>query len=113
MTINTNMNRKERRAARKLGAVVISHGRLQCDDPNDGLPVECYVCGAAHKAHGLVRIEDGRSIKIAALCDACLAGEKDQQIMRKFLNAPDFEISDEVTIEQLTALADKQAMTEH
>ena len=68
---------------------------------------------AARKAHGLVRVERKRSIKIAPLCDACLAGDKDRQIMRKFLNAPDFEIGDRVTSEQLTALADKQAMTEH
>jgi hypothetical protein len=106
------MNRQERRAARKGGMLLISSGYLLPLDLNYELPVECYVCGAAHKAHGLVRIEDGRSTLDAPICASCVAGGPDEKIARKFLNAPDMKISD-VTAEQFTALAEKQAMTEH
>lgn len=93
------MNRKERRAARHEGEMIlVNRGHLLPLDPNHGLPVRCYVCNAAHKARGIVRIEDKSSILNAPLCDACLNDDSHQQIMRKFLNAPDFEIS-EVTIQ--------------
>ena len=113
MTMNNHMNRKERRAAFKRGAIFVDRGHLQPRDPNYGLPVKCYVCGADHKAYGLTRVEDKRSILDAPLCDVCLAGDPhDHQIIRKFLNAPDLNVS-EVTTEQLTALAEKQSKTEH
>ena len=109
------MSRKERRAARKLGAIFVDSGCLQARDPNYGLPVECYVCGAAHKALGVASIEGRLPTTHVPLCDAGLAGDSEERIIRKLYNTPDLEISDggEVTMEQLTALADKQAMTEH
>jgi hypothetical protein len=51
--MNNHMNRKERRAARKGDALFVRCGYLLPRDLNYGLPVECYVCGAAHKARHL------------------------------------------------------------
>ena len=109
-------NRHERRKARKGDVITVDIGRLQQRDPNYGLPVSCYVCGAAHTASGLARIQDKRSTKNVALCDACLAdGTVDHLVVRKFLGASGMTFSEggKVTTEQIIALADKQDTTEH
>ena len=111
------MNRHERRAARKHGAVVkIDRGRLQERDQNYGLAVGCYVCGRPHKASGFVHVCDSRSSIYAALCEPCLvSGDANDDILRKYLNAPALEVIDkgEATTEQIEALANKRDETEH
>jgi hypothetical protein len=111
-------NRHERRQAAKLqhGEVILIHyGQLLERDQNYGLPVQCYVCGAPHKALGLARIEQKRSTTDVPLCDECLASDSKGDIIRKYTNAPDLKISEggELTAEQLTAIVDKQDTTEH
>ena len=115
------MNRHERRAARKHGAVVkIDRCRLLEFDRNYGLPVVCYVCDTPHKALGLARIRDSRSTTDATidvpLCEPCLvSSDTDNAVIRKFLSAPDLEVFDkgEATTEQIEALTNKQDETEH
>lgn len=90
-------------------AIFADVGYLSERDLNYGLPVNCYVCGTAHKAFGLVRIKDDRSTIVVPLCEACCAPDKMDAIVRIFLNAPDLEIrkGGEATTEQLLAMAEK------
>jgi hypothetical protein len=108
-------NRHQRHAARKRGVIVTDFGHLDPRNRNYGLPVNCYVCGAAHKAFGLARIQ-GQSTIDVPLCEACLeSDERGNDVIRKYLNAPDLKINEggEATTEQLIAMADKQDTTEH
>jgi hypothetical protein len=109
------MNRHDRRAARKRGETIfIDYGCLLERDQNYGLPVECYVCATAHKASGIARIDDKQSTTIVPLCEACLAC-RGNDVARKYLNAPDLEISEggEATTEQVLAMAERRHATEH
>jgi hypothetical protein len=107
------MNRHERRRAAKTerGDVTnVSLGHLQQRDPNYGVPVNCYVCGAPHKALGLARISDKSGATDVPICDACLCTpQADQRIMRKYWNAPDLTVRDggKATTEQLDAIVEK------
>jgi hypothetical protein len=83
---------------------------------NYGLPVNCYVCGTAHKAFGLARINQGPSTTDVPLCEACLGSdERGDDVLRNFLNAPDLKIDKggQATTEQIGAMADKLNATEH
>ncbi len=113
---------KKRRAAKRRGdvkrgdATYVAYGHLQERDQNYGLSVNCYVCGAPHKAFGVARIRDKSGTIHVPLCEACLHSDlHEQAIMRKFWNAPNLEISEggEATTEQVMAAAEKQDKTEH
>lgn len=109
-----SVGRNQRRAAKKRsGAIFVSYGFLLERDQNYGLPVACYVCGAAHKACGLARIQDQSGTTDVALCERHIAAE--DAIIRKFLNAPDLEINKggEATTEQVLAMAEKQDAKQH
>lgn len=84
-------------------------------DNNFGPRLECYVCGAPHKARGLARIRRDQSTTNVPLCEPCVASHPADAIMRKFSNGPDLEISDggELTEEEVMAFADKRDTTEH
>ena len=77
--------------------------------------LECYVCGAPHKARGIARIRRDQSTTNVPLCEPCVASHPADAIMRKFSNAPDLEISDggELTEEEVMAFADKRDTTVH
>jgi hypothetical protein len=115
------MNRHERRAAIKRGDVIfIDYGNLLERDQNYGLSVVCYVCATPHNASGLARITDKSGLEHVALCQSCLQSARDdgvtkERVYRKFLNAPDLEISEGgvATTEQVMALAEKQGVTAH
>ncbi|QIG97523.1 hypothetical protein [Bradyrhizobium sp. 6(2017)] len=111
------MNRRDRRAARKRGdMILIDYGHLLERDQNYGLSVACYVCATAHKASGIARIEDKRSSTIVPLCEACpTSDDRGNDVARKYLNAPDLEISEggEATTEQVLAMAERQHGTAH
>jgi hypothetical protein len=103
-------------------AAFVDYGRLLERDPNYGLPVNCYVCDAPHKALGFARIQDKSGTTHVPLCERCFRAVEDTRgshtqhtILRKFFNAPDLEISEggEATTEQLLALAEKKDKTEH
>ncbi len=84
-------------------------------DPNFGSPKDCYVCGIEHSAYGIVRIE-GSSVVNFPICEPCLAADKSSKnAMRKFIHAADvaFVEGGEATTEQIHAMADKLATTEH
>jgi|tagenome__1003787_1003787.scaffolds.fasta_scaffold20938743_2 hypothetical protein len=86
-------NRHERRAALKVGAILVDIGRLMQRDANYGLPVDCLLCGTKHAAAGLARIQK-RSTTHVPLCDPCLTSGDDvtDRIARRYLNAPDLVI---------------------
>jgi hypothetical protein len=96
-------------------AVFIDCGYLSKRDPNYGIPVECYVCATPHKAFGLARIEDKSGTTYVPLCQPCLQADDTKPIARKYLAAPDLEISEggDATTEQVFALVEKQDVTEH
>jgi hypothetical protein len=107
-------NRHDRRTTRKRGALIIHYGHLDPRDPNYGLPMDCYACGATHSASGAACIE-GQSTIHVPLCEVCLASdEAEKVVVRKFLNAPDLKIREggETTTEQFIALAEKLDSTE-
>jgi hypothetical protein len=113
-------NRQQRRAARKGKPIrIIDIGTLQSREPNYGLPVRCYLCGADHNGYGLARIHDPQSANPpfhVPLCEKCrTSGDAANAVARKSFGAPDVKITEggEVTTEQLTALADKQNSREH
>ena len=88
------MNRRDRRAARKRGAIFVDLGRLSERDQNFGLPVACYVCDTPHKAEGLARIRRNRVTIDVPLCERCLVSDDgDTAVIRKYLNAPGLEIN--------------------
>ena len=113
------MNRRERRKAKKYrvgDVVLIAYGLLDGRDPNYGLPVNCYVCAAPHKALGVARIDRDQSITDVLICDDCLQADGGRNaVARKFMNAPDLTINEggAVTTEQLKALASRQDATRH
>jgi hypothetical protein len=110
------MNRHERRALAKRNVTFVDYGHLSERDQNYGLPVECYVCGFPHHALGLARITDSQETIHVPLCEPCLGSDdRANTVIRKFLNAPDLEISEggEATTEQVLAVADKRDATEH
>ncbi|MFY9881462.1 MAG: hypothetical protein WAK39_19010 [Pseudolabrys sp.] len=99
-----------------MNTIFIDYGQLLERDPNYGTPVECYVCATPHKAFGLARIRANSDTTDVSLCEPCLAsGDRGNVVARKFLNAPDLEISEggEATTEQVLAVAEKQEWTEH
>ena len=102
----------ERDERRKKGDVLLmDYGHLLERNPNHGLPVNCYVCGAAHTASGVARIQHNRSTTHVPLCEPCLASnDQANAVVRKFWNAPDLEFSEggEMTTEQLIALANNR-----
>ena len=103
------MNRCERRRMKhNVHLVNISWGTLLERDPNYGASVVCYVCGAPHKARGLALIQDRLGTTWVPLCNPCL-DDKDHRVCKKYLNAPDLEISEggEATTEQLQALVER------
>jgi len=111
-------NRHERRvAARKHASVIfISWGHLLERDPSYGLQAECYVCATPHRAHGLARIEHGKSTTNVLLCEECLASDgRNNAVLRKYSNLPDLEIREggKATTEQVIAVAEKSGATEH
>jgi hypothetical protein len=93
------------------------YGHLLKGDPNYGLPVVCYVCATPHKAFGLARIQDKSGTTHIPLCEPCVSDPTNtgKSVARKYLNAPELEISEggEATTEQILALAEKQDATEH
>ena len=96
--------------------IVVNCGRILQGDEKQGLPVFCFVCGAAHRASCVARIQDKESTTIVPLCEPCFAsGDRANAVTRKFWNVPDVEIhkGNKVTTEQALALADKQDGTEH
>ena len=111
------MNRHERRAAAKKGDVIfIEYGHLLARDQNFGLPVACYVCGAAHTALGLAHIEYRQSVTNVPLCRSCFAAaDRYDAVVREFLHAPDLKITEggEATTEQVLAMAEKLQATKH
>jgi hypothetical protein len=84
------MNRRERRRAVKKGDVIFTDcGHLLEGDPNYGLSVKCYVCGALHTGLGVARIRHGRTTVHVPLCEPCGAvDDPGRYVLRKFLNAP-------------------------
>jgi hypothetical protein len=110
------MNRHERRKARKGSVTCVDYGRLSPQDCNYGLPVECYVCGRAHNALGLARIRDKRGTTDVPLCKPCLdSDDQTNAVLRKYWNAPGLKIRDggQATGEQVVALVQKQNSTAH
>jgi hypothetical protein len=68
----------------KQGDVIdVAFAFLLESDPNYGLPVQCYVCGTAHKAIGVARIEG----TFVPLCKACVEAHNADAVARKFRNA--------------------------
>lgn len=117
-TATTRISRQQGRAARKrmtatANVTFIDYGHLLEGDPNYGLSVVCYVCGARHPAFGLARIRRGGHQEDMPLCQRCL--NDDDAVCRKYLNAPELKITDggELTSEQFAALAQKSDATEH
>jgi hypothetical protein len=101
-------NRHERRKQKKVQQVVfVDYGQVQERDPNYGSPVNCYVCGTAHKLSGIARIRDQRTITDVPLCGLCLDNPNSvdsrtsDSVIRKYLGAPDLAIEDcgDTTIE--------------
>jgi hypothetical protein len=95
-----------------------SYGHLLERDLNYGLPVRCYVCTEEHKASGIARIRDNhnQSTLDVPVCEVCLISDsRNDALIRKYWKTPDLKIIEggEVTIDQLTALIDKQDTTEH
>lgn len=115
------MNRHQRRAAAQAtrikgegkGVIFLDWGVLLKGDPNYAQPANCYLCAAPHAARHIVRIENKSKTDIFALCEACF--ESGDAVVRKYLAAPDLEISEggEATTEQILAIAEKQDVTEH
>jgi hypothetical protein len=108
------MNRKERRRRAKRGDIVeIKLGRVVFDikPAEDTSRDICYVCGKSATAwsypekggmaHGFADI-NGR---IVLLCESCFDTEKTTDaIMRKYVNAPNLEISKGGTYESVEQL---------
>jgi hypothetical protein len=104
------MNRHERRKRTKLGDVVeIKHGRII--KPGEDI---CYVCSkpatawpwpeCSVMAHSFATINE----QFVLLCEICFNGDLNA-IARKYLNAPDLEISKSdtyKTINELHEIAD-------
>jgi hypothetical protein len=112
------MNRHERRkTAKEIGGVTyVDYGHIPKHDEHFGVPVVCYVCAIPHKALGIARIEDASGTICVPLCESCFAAkERGDALMRKYLNAPDLEVSKgaAATAEQVLAMAEKQTDTEH
>jgi len=87
------MNRRDRRAAKRFNKGHVTHtaiGRLQAVDPNYGLPVNCYTCGAPHQGLGVGRIMDRGELEYVPLCEPCMATpeETTNAIIRKFGTRP-------------------------
>lgn len=82
---------------------------------NFGRPLECYVCGASHKAHGIAIIRRGKSTTNVPLCTPCAKSYPAIAIMQKFSKTPNLKINKvgELTDEELMAFADKRGTTEH
>jgi len=112
------MNRRERRRAAKLGDIVeIKFGRVVFDiKPGEDTSRDvCFVCGKpatawlvpeagagpipeGSMAHGFASING----QIVLLCEECFNTEKiSNAIMRKYLNAPNMEISEGGTYENI------------
>lgn len=103
-----------KRRRRAKSAVFIDCGRLLKPDPNYGLPVICYACGAPHSACGLARISDQFGLYThVPLCESCLEKGDTRPIVQKLW--PDLEITEggEATREQVLALVEKQDAKEH
>jgi hypothetical protein len=114
------MNRRDRRAAKRFNKGHVTHtaiGRLQAVDPNYGLPVNCYTCGAPHQGLGVGRIMDRGELEYVPLCEPCMATpeETTNAIIRKFWNAPDLICREggEISDEQLDALAERGDASQH
>jgi hypothetical protein len=88
-------NRHERRKAnRGKFAIAVDLCRLLPEDPNQGLTMTCWLCGATHQASGLARIQDKQSTTVVPLCDACLKTPAVMdRVMRKHLGTPDQAIT--------------------
>jgi hypothetical protein len=101
--------------------IFIDYGHLGKRDPNYGTSVRCSVCDAPHKARNLARIQNESDIAHVPLCASCYRAADNGDtytknlLIRKYLNAPDLEISEggEATTEQVLAVAEKQDATEH
>jgi hypothetical protein len=120
------MNRHERRVAKRHerrerprpDAVVFISKRILAErDPSYGLPAHCYVCDVPHSALHLAVIEDTKREDhlFVLLCAACYAAGDTSAIARKYLEAPDLEVSEggESTEEQVRAMMEGSGATEH
>jgi hypothetical protein len=68
----------------------VSFGRLQERNPNYGVKVNCYICGAEHKGYGVARIDDLH----VPLCKPCLVKGDDEALLRKYYDTHDLKIKD-------------------
>ena len=127
------MNRHERRKAkaRKDGFVVnISLGRWLMAADSEA-KVECFACGNEAKdwnwpggpallGYGLAEIQEGDRSEQVPICESCFSSDDPTSaLVRKWLNAPDLEISEggEATAEHVaniaSAMSEKDDATKH